>query len=671
MIFPASRISGTREDMPSLQRLQALLGKPEEAWGWPRREVWEASEQHLGVTLPADYKAFMDVYGPGTLGGYLHLNRPTGLMTPAELEDFWSLEAWRDARKGWEDLYPFPFHPDPGGLISWGHDEHSSEYYFLANDPDPDNWEIVVGSRGGFETQDKAKTEAKKELKKAERGTDVLSSATVGDDLNAWLERKGSLARTTSHGYEGHVRIYLMPHLGHIKRKDLHARHIEAMYAAIKKENAERLLHHGRVVELTQARDAAKEAWIRASGKPEERRQTRSAYLAANAALRKGARGLRKITGPATLHRINATLSSFLNSGIKRLEYQTNWASLIELPSVKRPKPLVWTPERVEHWQRTGERPGPVMVWTPEQAGGFLDFVADDRLYALWDTFTFLGPRRGEMAALPWTEVSLTALRMRISAQLVEVAYRVYGEEPKADSVRTMSISSHSGRVLTTHQVNQERARSEWEGEEAWVESGCVFTMENGAALHPDWISRRFKRLVELSGLPPVRLHDLRHLSASLALLANNDIKVVQERLGHSSRQITSDTYTSVLPELFRSEAESTVAVVPRGGEVTYTVKKALRVPDSAFVQDVAVCSPAPPVPGGSRGGSLGFRRLPAVGSWAGSRPRLTRLSGRQMRPKRGFGRTARSRATRSSEARTLRTESPTTRRTRWRSCVL
>ncbi|MFJ8013802.1 SMI1/KNR4 family protein [Streptomyces sp. NPDC096339] len=133
--------------MPSpLERLQALLGEPEEAWGWPRQEVWEASEQHLGVTLPADYKSFMDVYGPGTLDGYLHLDRPTGLMTPAELEDFWSLEGWRDARRGSENLYPFPFHPDPDGLIRWGHDEHSSEYYFLASHPDPGNWEIVVGS---------------------------------------------------------------------------------------------------------------------------------------------------------------------------------------------------------------------------------------------------------------------------------------------------------------------------------------------------------------------------------------------------------------------------------------------------------------------------------------------------------------------------------------------
>lgn len=69
---------------------------------------------------------------------------------------------------------------------------------------------------------------------------------------------------------------------------------------------------------------------------------------------------------------------------------------------------------------------------------------------------------------------------------------------------------------------------------------------------------------MELSGLPPIRLHDTRHLSATLALLGKADIKVVQERLGHSSRQITSDTYTSVLPQLLTAEAESTSAVVPR-----------------------------------------------------------------------------------------------------------
>lgn len=73
-----------------------------------------------------------------------------------------------------------------------------------------------------------------------------------------------------------------------------------------------------------------------------------------------------------------------------------------------------------------------------------------------------------------------------------------------------------------------------------------------------------FRRLISIFDLPPIRLHDLRHGSAILSLLAGNDIKVVQERLGHRHRQITSDTYTSVLTQSIRAETESTMVVVPR-----------------------------------------------------------------------------------------------------------
>jgi hypothetical protein len=212
--------------------------------------------------------------------------------------------------------------------------------------------------RGGFATKDEAKTKAGEAYRDAIGGTDVVSNATVGEDLRHWLKRKKSLARTTRHGYEEHIDLYLEPHLGHIKRRDLKLRHIEAMYDAIERENAERLLHHAKVVELQEARDAAYTAWVRAAGRKEKRRTTRRAYLDANAALREGRKGKRKLTSAATMHRINATLSSFLGGGIKRGEYSTNWARFVELPAVKRAKPLVWTPERVEEWKRTGESLG-------------------------------------------------------------------------------------------------------------------------------------------------------------------------------------------------------------------------------------------------------------------------------------------------------------------------
>lgn len=473
---------------------------------------------------------------------------------------------------------------------------HGSWYFYFELEAGENNKRRRV-RRGGFRTKDDAKAKAAEVYREAMKGTDVLSDATVGEDLEAWLTRKKNLARTTVHGYEDHIRLYLKPQLGHIKRRDLKLRHVEAMYEAIERQNAERLLHHARIVELEEARDAAHTAWVRASGKTEERRTARRAYLDANAALREGRKGKRKITTANTMHRINATLSSFLTSGIKRGDYSTNWAKMVELPAVTRPKALVWTPERVAEWRRTGKRPSPVMVWTPEQAGEFLDFVASHRLAAMWHGFIFRGPRRGEMCALSDAEVSLNGPVpwFRISAQVVEVAYRLYDERPKQDSVRTVNLDQQTAALWVAYDGTRAREREKWG--EAYVDSGRFWVHEDGKALHPDWVSREFNRLVKLSGLPPVRLHDTRHLSASLALLGGADIKVVQERLGHSSRQITSDTYTSVLPQLLTAEAESTSAVVPRSKKIAPQRKKPTR---PAVGDEAAGTGEA----GGSDGGS-------------------------------------------------------------------
>ncbi len=97
---------------------------------------------------------------------------------------------------------------------------------------------------------------------------------------------------------------------------------------------------------------------------------------------------------------------------------------------------------------------------------------------------------------------------------------------------------------------------------ELWVETGYVFTDLKGEPLNPDYLTRRFRYLVRQSGLPPVRLHDLRHGAATLAHAAGADLKTLQEQLGHTSIVLTADTYTSVLMILHFKVAEATARLV-------------------------------------------------------------------------------------------------------------
>ncbi len=97
-----------------------------------------------------------------------------------------------------------------------------------------------------------------------------------------------------------------------------------------------------------------------------------------------------------------------------------------------------------------------------------------------------------------------------------------------------------------------------------WINSGRVFTQLSGAALHPAQITLAFARAAFSAGLPPIRLHDLRHGAATLAHAAGADMKAIQALLRHASYKVTADTYTTVLQEVSASLAEDMTAVVPR-----------------------------------------------------------------------------------------------------------
>jgi integrase len=266
----------------------------------------------------------------------------------------------------------------------------------------------------------------------------------------------------------------------------------------------------------------------------------------------------------------------------------TNPAALVKLPSGKRPKALVWTAERVQRWQEATRRlersrpadanraqleaaaqpPSPVRCWTATQLGTFLDAAAADPLYALFHLIAHRGLRRGEACGVGWTDTDLDAGQLTVRRQLVQLGWEVYEDDPKSDAGgRTIALDA--GTVPPCARTGATSGRTGWPGAPAWVDSGKVFTREDGSALHPATVTDRFQAISAMAGLPPIRLHDLRHGAASLMLTAGVPAKVVQETLGHSTVGLTLDTYTSVFTEIAAEAAEATAALIPRAARTS------------------------------------------------------------------------------------------------------
>jgi integrase len=265
-----------------------------------------------------------------------------------------------------------------------------------------------------------------------------------------------------------------------------------------------------------------------------------------------------------------------------------NIASLTELPPGTRPKALVWTDERARAWQKNFDaalaaaretggrvspvdiwismpRPSVVMVWTPAQTMVFLEAARRHRLHALWRLIATRGLRRGESCGLRRPDTDLRAALSTIRWQITQLGWDPVQGVPKSDAgERTVALDADTVTDIATWRREQDQDKQA--AGAAWAESGFEFTDELGNPLHPATVTDAFHLLAYLAGLPPIRLHDLRHGAATLLLAAGHDMKVVQETLGLSSITIAADTYTSVLPQLARQSAEDVAALIRPDG---------------------------------------------------------------------------------------------------------
>jgi integrase len=357
---------------------------------------------------------------------------------------------------------------------------------------------------------------------------------TVETWLKEWLEGKPDLAEGTRASYAGHIRKYLVPHLGRLRLDKLQARHVEAMFAKIEEANVH-------ILECRESGDARVKAAVRGQ----------------------------RVISLSTKHRIRATLRSALSDAVRRpdLPVSVNIASHVRLPSCPRVKPMVWTSDRVRQWKADGTVPGEVMVWTPEQTRTFLTHARKYQwLYAMFHLIAAKGLRRGEAVGLPWSNTRLTDGQIDIRVQVVQLAWETVTTTPKsAAGQRTITLDGDTIKVLRFWKrfQNEERLKAG----QSLTDTGLVFTRQDGSGWHPAQVSDWFLRTSRAAGLPPITLHGLRHGAASLALAAGTDVKVVSNERGHATTHFTQDTYQSVFPDVAKAAAEATASLL-RGAPV-------------------------------------------------------------------------------------------------------
>jgi integrase len=179
----------------------------------------------------------------------------------------------------------------------------------------------------------------------------------------------------------------------------------------------------------------------------------------------------------------------------------------------------------------------------------------DPRLAPLLMLAALTGMRRGELCALRWTDIDLELGIVRVSRSVVVVPGGLAEKTTKSDRARKVARDPIGIALLTEYRAEAEgwaEAAGAKLPKDAFVSSPFV---EATTPFRPDNVTSFFIRVRDAVGAPDVRLHDLRHFTATQLIGAGVDVKTVAERLGHSDPSLTLRVYSHVIEERDRAVA--------------------------------------------------------------------------------------------------------------------
>ena len=252
---------------------------------------------------------------------------------------------------------------------------------------------------------------------------------------------------------------------------------------------------------------------------------------------------IQKIYGEMQAQGLSARVVRHTHSALHNaLKQAVKWGLLVRNPSDQVELP------RVPHKERR--------VLSLDEAVRFIKFA--DRLpHGLLFEFALLsGMRPEEYLALKWSDIDFEQGTATIQRALVRHKKEWSFDKPKTPrSCRNVPLPSLLLHKLIEHKRRQNEERLKAGSQ--WQVIGLVFCSETGTPLSiPNLTYRYFRPMLEKAKLPQIRLYDLRHSCATLLLMAEENPKVVSERLGHSTVLLTLDTYSHVLPTMQRKATE-------------------------------------------------------------------------------------------------------------------
>ncbi|MGD0458194.1 MAG: site-specific integrase [Terriglobia bacterium] len=240
---------------------------------------------------------------------------------------------------------------------------------------------------------------------------------------------------------------------------------------------------------------------------------------------------------PRSIRYTHAVLRCALKQAVRWKLLLANSAELVDLPRHSR--------------HRVG-------VLTVEQARAFITAIKEHPYEALFALAMTTGMRPSEYLALTWPDVDLGRGTVSVSRTL---EWRKGGWQ-FADTKRSRSRRVIKLQVWVIALLEKHRQRVDGRDDDNPARN-LVFVAKCGKPIRESKFARRhFKPLLTKAGLPNIRLYDLRHLAATLALAAGVSPKVISEQLGHASVAFTLDVYSHVLPHMQDAAAEKVQALL-------------------------------------------------------------------------------------------------------------